>query len=68
MWPDPRLMELLQIEHPLVLAPMAGNGTVELAPSICGRRRLRLDRLRWDATRARSQDDPSVASADWAEL
>ena len=35
MWPDRRLIELLQIEHPLVLAPMAGIGTVELAASAC---------------------------------
>jgi nitronate monooxygenase len=31
MWADRRLVELFQIEHPLVLAPMAGSGTVELA-------------------------------------
>jgi nitronate monooxygenase len=35
MWPDRRLIELLQIEHPLLLAPMAGMGTVELAASVC---------------------------------
>ena len=35
MWPNRRLIELLQIEHPLVLAPMAGIGTVELAASVC---------------------------------
>ena len=35
MWPDRRLIDLLQIEHPLVLAPMAGIGTVELAASVC---------------------------------
>ncbi|MEA2970152.1 MAG: hypothetical protein QOE78_3413, partial [Alphaproteobacteria bacterium] len=28
MWPDRRLTDLLEIEHPLVLAPMAGFGTV----------------------------------------
>jgi nitronate monooxygenase len=28
-------MDLLQIEHPLVLAPMASIGTVELAASVC---------------------------------
>jgi nitronate monooxygenase len=27
MWPQRRLIELLQIEHPLILAPMAGLGT-----------------------------------------
>ena len=35
MWPDRRLADLLGIEHPLVLAPMAGLGTVELAASVC---------------------------------
>jgi nitronate monooxygenase len=35
MWPDRRLIDLLEIEHPLVLAPMAGFGTVELAASVC---------------------------------
>ena len=34
MWPQRRLIELLQIEHPLILAPMAGLGTVELAASV----------------------------------
>ncbi|MBV9201875.1 MAG: nitronate monooxygenase, partial [Alphaproteobacteria bacterium] len=35
MWPDRRLVDLFGIEHPLVLAPMAGLGTVELAASVC---------------------------------
>ena len=35
MWPDRRLQNLFKIEHPLVLAPMAGLGTVELAASVC---------------------------------
>jgi nitronate monooxygenase len=35
MWPDRRLQDLFKIEHPLVLAPMAGFGTVELAASVC---------------------------------
>ena len=35
VWPDLRLVDLLGIEHPLVLAPMAGLGTVELAASVC---------------------------------
>ena len=30
-WPDHRLTDLLRIEPPLVLAPMAGLGTVALA-------------------------------------
>jgi nitronate monooxygenase len=35
MWPQRRLLDLLQIEHPLILAPMAGLGTVQLAASVC---------------------------------
>lgn len=34
MWPDTRIIELFQIEHPLILAPMAGFGTVELAAAV----------------------------------
>ena len=34
MWSDRRLLELFQIEHPIVLAPMAGFGTVELAAAV----------------------------------
>ena len=35
MWPDRRLIDLLEIEHPLVLAPMAGVGTAGLAAAVC---------------------------------
>jgi nitronate monooxygenase len=35
MWPDRRLIDLFKIEHPLILAPMAGFGTVELAAAVC---------------------------------
>jgi nitronate monooxygenase len=34
MWSDRRLVELFQIEHPIVLAPMAGFGTVDLAAAV----------------------------------
>jgi nitronate monooxygenase len=34
MWPNQRLLELFDIEHPIVLAPMAGFGTVELAAAV----------------------------------
>jgi nitronate monooxygenase len=34
-WPDRRLIDLLGIEHPLLLAPMAGLGTVELSAAVC---------------------------------
>ena len=33
-WPDRRLLDLLGIEHPLLLAPMAGPGTPELAIAV----------------------------------
>src|SRR5262245_65694793 len=35
MWPDRRLIDLFGVEHPLILAPMTGVGTVELAASVC---------------------------------
>jgi nitronate monooxygenase len=35
MWPDRRLTDLFDIEHPLVLAPMAGLGTATLAAAVC---------------------------------
>jgi nitronate monooxygenase len=35
MWPDRRLIDLLGIEHPIVLSPMATIGTVGLAASVC---------------------------------
>lgn len=35
MWPDRRLIDLFGIEHPLILAPMTGVGTVSLAASVC---------------------------------
>jgi len=34
MWSDRRLVELFKIEHPIVLAPMAGFGTVDLAAAV----------------------------------
>jgi nitronate monooxygenase len=34
MWPNRRLMELLNIEHPIVLAPMAGAMDLELAAAV----------------------------------
>lgn len=35
MWPRTDLIELLQIEHPIVLAPMAGEATPPLAVAVC---------------------------------
>jgi nitronate monooxygenase len=34
MWPDRRLLELFHIEHPIVLAPMAGAMDVDLAVAV----------------------------------
>jgi nitronate monooxygenase len=34
MWPDRRVMDLFKIEHPIVLAPMAGAMDVELAVAV----------------------------------
>jgi nitronate monooxygenase len=34
MWPDRRIIDLFGIEHPIVLAPMAGPGTAELAIAV----------------------------------
>jgi nitronate monooxygenase len=35
MWPNRRLIDLLRIEHPIVLSPMAGFATVDLAGAVC---------------------------------
>src|SRR5262245_20290467 len=35
MWPNRRLIDLLGIEHPIVLSPMAGVGTPQLAAAVC---------------------------------
>ena len=34
IWTDRRVIDLLQIEHPIVLSPMAGIGTIELAAAV----------------------------------
>jgi nitronate monooxygenase len=34
MWPDRRIIELFKIEHPILLAPMAGPSTAELAIAV----------------------------------
>jgi len=34
MWPDRRIIELFAIEHPILLAPMAGPSTAELAIAV----------------------------------
>jgi nitronate monooxygenase len=34
VWTDRRVIDLLQSEHPIVLSPMAGLGTVDLAAAV----------------------------------
>src|ERR1700721_2842655 len=34
MWSDRRVIDVLQIEHPIVLSPMAGIGTIDLAAAV----------------------------------
>ncbi len=34
MWPNRRLMDLFKIEHPILLAPMAGAMDFELAVAV----------------------------------
>ncbi len=34
MWPDRRLLDLFKIEHPILLAPMAGAMDFELAAAV----------------------------------
>src|ERR1700756_4971316 len=34
IWSDRRVIDVLQIEHPIVLSPMAGIGTVDLAAAV----------------------------------
>jgi NAD(P)H-dependent flavin oxidoreductase YrpB (nitropropane dioxygenase family) len=33
-WPDRRILDLLGVELPIILAPMAGCGTIELAIAV----------------------------------
>ena len=64
MWPDRRLTELFEIEHPLVLAPMAGTAHGRTCSFSMRGRRIRLYRLRDNATTARREDNSGVAGAD----
>jgi nitronate monooxygenase len=34
MWPNRQLCDLLEIEHPIIQAPMAGSATPELAAAV----------------------------------
>jgi NAD(P)H-dependent flavin oxidoreductase YrpB (nitropropane dioxygenase family) len=34
IWTDHRVIDVLQIEHPIVLLPMAGIGTIEIAAAV----------------------------------
>ena len=68
MWPNRRLMDLFKIEHPILLAPMAGAMDFELAAAVaeggalaslpCAM--LTPDRLREQVTKFRSLTDKPV--------
>jgi NAD(P)H-dependent flavin oxidoreductase YrpB (nitropropane dioxygenase family) len=63
MWPNRRLIDLLGIKHPIVLSPMAGFGTVELAAAVCDAGAL--GSIGWtDVARGCRKDDPPVARND----
>jgi NAD(P)H-dependent flavin oxidoreductase YrpB (nitropropane dioxygenase family) len=54
-WPDTRITELFAIAHPIMQAPMAGAGTVEMAEAVCnagGMGSLACAMLSVDETRA----------------
>ena len=53
MWPDRRLIELFEIELPIVLAPMAGAMDFELAAAVARSGRARLAALRDAQCRSR---------------
>src|SRR5260370_713677 len=55
MWPDRRILDLLHIDTPILLAPMAGAGVAELAIGVAGAGGVRpraaprcLDARGWD--------------------
>jgi nitronate monooxygenase len=68
MWPDRRLIELLNIEHPIIQAPMAGATDWELAVEVaeagglgsipCGM--LTPERLGEDAAKIRARTDKPI--------
>ncbi len=68
MWPDRRLMDLFKIEHPIVLAPMAGAMDADLVIEVCEAGGLgslpaaMLDE-RQDARRDRQDPQPHQAAA-----
>src|ERR1044072_8356554 len=68
MWPNHRLMDLFKIEHPILLAPMAGAMDFELAAAVaeggalaslpCAM--LTPDRLREQVAKFRARTDKPV--------
>ena len=57
MWPDRRIIDLFKIEHPIVLAPMAGAMDFELAVAGCKRGRPRIAALRDAQCRCRPRPE-----------
>ena len=64
MWPDRRLVDLFEIEHPIVLAPMAGLGTIGLAASVCEAGGLGSIGCATMQPQLAAQDNSGVAGAD----
>jgi Nitronate monooxygenase len=62
-WPDRRLLELLRIEHPLILAPMSRFSTPELAASVCAAGGLGSIGCAGLSPRRRAMRSPSCAPA-----
>ena len=61
-WPDRRLLDLVGAEHPIIQAPMAGAGGVELCVAAIARRRARFAAVR-DAHRLTRCGTRSARSA-----
>src|SRR5262245_38961558 len=65
MWPDRRLLDLLKIEHPILLAPMAGAIDFELAVAVAEGGGLgSLPCAMMDAEQARAQIEKFRARAE----
>lgn len=68
MWPDKRIIELLDIEHPILQAPMAGPSTPELAAAVSNAggmgslacAMLSLDQMRAELARVRTLTNKSI--------
>lgn len=64
MWPDRRLTELFEIEHPACTGANGGAGNGRTCSFSMRGWRIRLYRLRDNATTARREDNSGIAGAD----